>query len=45
MADKKKEVKKEATKIPDSMKHYLDREDWNEARILAYLKSLEASKE
>jgi len=45
MADKKKEVKKEATKIPDSMKHYLDRPHWNEARILKYLKAQEALEE
>jgi len=45
MTDKKKEVKKEVSKIPDSMKRYLDRPDWNEARILKYLKAQEALKE
>ena len=40
-----KEVKKEATKIPDSMKHFLERPSWNEARLLKYIKSQEALKE
>jgi len=45
MADKTKEVKKEVSKIPESMKHYLDRPHWNEARILKYLTAQEALEE
>ena len=45
MADKKKEVKKEVTKIPDNLKHYLERPSWNEARLLKYIKSQEALEE
>jgi hypothetical protein len=45
MADKKKEVKKEAIKIPDNLKHYLERPSWNEARLIKYIKSLEALEE